>query len=96
MILKYKEQVETELEDLKWKKVAAKIKEDTDMDMKPAVVRKRYQQLQDNGWVVETGGTGAEDAEGEDIHGPQRAPVEDHQQPDFAEGGMTDLEESVY
>lgn len=55
MILKYKAEVEAELEDVKWKKVAAKIKKETNEDVKPANIRKRYLQLQESGWVVGTG-----------------------------------------
>lgn len=68
MILKYKAEVEAELEDVKWRKVAAKIKKETNGDAKPASIRKRYLQLQDSGWVVgtETGaGDGEEDGEGD-------------------------------
>jgi hypothetical protein len=53
MILKYKEEVEAELEEIKWQKVAQKIKEDRDIDMKPATIKKRFTELQANGWVVD-------------------------------------------
>ena len=91
MILKYKEEVEAELEDLKWKKVAAKIKKETAVDMKPSVVRKRYVQLQDNGWVVGMG-TGAGEGDEDDRNGSEAGDLaEDSKQPSHGESA-TELE----
>ncbi|ETN37659.1 uncharacterized protein HMPREF1541_07282 [Cyphellophora europaea CBS 101466] len=52
MLLKYKEQVENELEVLKWQKISAKMKKEAAVDMSAEAIRKRYQLLKESGWRV--------------------------------------------
>lgn len=64
MILKYKEEVEAELEEIKWKKISQKIMEEAKIDLKPAVIRKRFLELRESGWVV--GAALGKEGEGDD------------------------------
>ena len=51
-MLKYKQTIEKELDGLKWKRISARIRKETDVDIRPDVLRKRYSLLQENGFII--------------------------------------------
>lgn len=54
LLIKIKDDVEKELETMKWQKVAARMKAEKGTDINPNVLRKRYNLLQEGGWMIST------------------------------------------